>query len=213
LSGTKYSYAVTQLESLGMLHPDAYMFIQDDFYQSDPDVIAMVMTQLSLKAGLKAWGHKAHDAARNEMKQLHMRDTFKPMHWRELSHTQCHMVLESHMFLKEKRDGKTKGRTVADGNKHRGYISKEDASSPTVATESVLLTCIIDAEEGRDDAVIIPNAFVQTRVKDKKDMAFIKIRGVLVDILVEIAPDVYQSYVTKDRKGVEQLLVQCQNAL
>jgi hypothetical protein len=34
-----------------------------------------------------------------------------------------------------------------------------------------------------------------------------------VDILVEIAPDVYQSYVTKDKQGVEQLLVQCQNVL
>jgi hypothetical protein len=74
LSGTKYSYAVTQLESLRVLHPDAHMFTQDDFYQSDPDVVAMFMPQLSLKA----WGHKAHNAARNEMKQLHMRDTFKP---------------------------------------------------------------------------------------------------------------------------------------
>jgi hypothetical protein len=66
-----------QLESLGVLHPDAHMFTQDDFYQSDPDVVAMVMTQLSLKAGLKAWGHKAHNAARNEIKQLHMRDVRK----------------------------------------------------------------------------------------------------------------------------------------
>jgi hypothetical protein len=88
LTGSKYSYAVTQLESKGVLHSDAHMFIQDDFYQSNPVVVAMVMTQLSLKAGLKAWGHKAHTAARNEMKQLHMRDTFKPMHWSELSHTQ-----------------------------------------------------------------------------------------------------------------------------
>jgi hypothetical protein len=73
------------------------------------------------------------------------------------------MVLESHMFLKEKRDGSLKGRTVAGGNKQRDYISKEDASSPTVATEAVLLSCIIDAEEGRDVAVIdIPNAFIQT---------------------------------------------------
>jgi hypothetical protein len=103
---------------------------------------------------------------------------------------------------------------VAGGNKQRGYIRKEDASSPTVATESLLLTCIIDAEEGRDVAVIdIPNAFVHTRIEDEKDMAFIKIRGVLVDILVELAADVYQPYVTKDKKGVEQLLVQCQNAL
>jgi hypothetical protein len=83
---------------------------------------------------------------------------------------------------------------VAGGTKQRDYISKKDASSPTVATESVLLSCIIDAEEERDVAVIdIPNAFIQTRVEDEKDMAIIKIRGVLVDILVEIALDVYKT--------------------
>jgi hypothetical protein len=66
------------------------------------------------------------------------------------------------MFLKEKRDSSLKGRTVAGGNKQRDYISKEHASSPTVATEAVLLSCIIDAKEGRDVAVIdIPNAFIQ----------------------------------------------------
>jgi hypothetical protein len=91
---------------------------------------------------------KAFTAAQSEMKQLHLRDTFKK-HLRELAQTQRHTVLESHMFLKEKRDGKIKGRTVAGGNKQRDYISKEDASSPTVATESVLLSCIIDAEEER----------------------------------------------------------------
>jgi hypothetical protein len=53
----------------------------------------------------------------------------------------------------------------------------------------------------------------QTRVKNEKDMSFIKIRGILVDILVEIAPDVYKSYVSKDKKGSKQLLVECQNAL
>jgi hypothetical protein len=40
--------------------------------------------------------------------------------------------------------------------------------------------------------VDIPNVFVQTRVENEKDMAFIKSSGVLVDILVEIAPDVYR---------------------
>jgi hypothetical protein len=44
-------------------------------------------------------------------------------------------------------------------------------------------------------------------------MAFIKIRGVLVDILVEIAPGVYKSYVSRGKKGMNQLLVQFQNAL
>jgi hypothetical protein len=103
---------------------------------------------------------------------------------------------------------------VAGGNKQQDYISKEDASSPTIATEAVLLLCIINAEEGRDVTVIdIPNTFIQVQVEDEGDMAIIKIRGVLVDILVQIAPDVYKSYVTTDKKGMKQLLVQCQNAL
>ena len=42
----------------------------------------------------------------------------------------------------------------------------------------------------------IPNTFIQTLVEHEKDIAFIKICGVLVDILVKIAPDVYNSYVT-----------------
>ena len=71
------------------------------------------------------------------------------------------------MFLKNKRlDRNIKGRKVADRNKQRSYIIKEDASLPTVATKAVLMTCIIDAEENRDVAVIdIPNALIQTRVE------------------------------------------------
>jgi hypothetical protein len=84
------------------------MFVQEDFYQSDPDVVAHIMTQLSLKSGLKQWGDKAYAAVTLEMKQLHFRNTFKPKHWSKLSKTQCQTVLESHMFLKEKRDGSSK---------------------------------------------------------------------------------------------------------
>jgi hypothetical protein len=80
--------------------------------------------------------------------------------------------------------------------------------------ESVLLSCIIEAEEEGDVAVVdILNAFVQTRVENEKDMAFIKIRGILVDIMVVIVPDVYKSYVSKYKKGKRQVLVQFQNAL
>ena len=51
MQGTRYSYALTQLESQGVLNPDAHMFAQEDFYQADPDVVATIMTQLSLKSG------------------------------------------------------------------------------------------------------------------------------------------------------------------
>jgi hypothetical protein len=75
-------------------------------------------------------------------------------------------------------------------------------------------TCVIDADEERDVAVIdIPNAFIQTCIEDEADMAIIKIRGILVDMLLEIAPDVYKDFVTTDKKGNKQLIVQCQNAI
>jgi hypothetical protein len=52
------------------------------------------------------------------------------------------------------------------------YISKEDKSLPTIATEAILLFCVINAEEKRDVAIIsIPNAFIQTWVEDDEDMA------------------------------------------
>ena len=58
---------------------------------------------------------------------------------------------------------------MAGGNKQREYISKEDVSSPTVATEAILLLCIIDAKEERDVTVInIPNVFIQMRVEHKR---------------------------------------------
>jgi hypothetical protein len=88
LSGSKYSYAVTRLESQGVLNPDSHMFVQDDFYQAELDVVAAIMTQLSLKAGLKELGEEAFTAAQSEMKQLYLRNTFKPKHWRELSQVQ-----------------------------------------------------------------------------------------------------------------------------
>ena len=95
------------------------------------------------------------------MKQFHMRDTFIPKHYKDLDVVQRKAILESHMFLKENKNGDIKGITVAGGNKQRDFISKEDSRSPTVSTEAVLLSCIIDAEEERDVAVInIPNAFI-----------------------------------------------------
>jgi hypothetical protein len=56
------------------------MFVQEDFYQAEPDVATAIMTQLSLKAGFKECGDKAFMAAQSEMKQLHFRNTFKPKH-------------------------------------------------------------------------------------------------------------------------------------
>ncbi len=81
-----------------------------------------------------------------------------------------------------------------------------------MSSEAVLLTCIVDANEKRDVAVVdIPNAFVI--VKDEIDKALIYIHGLLVDILVFIAPNAYGPYVMVGKKGEKQVLVQCWTAL
>ena len=61
--------------------------------------------------------------------------------------------------------------------------------------------------------VDIPNAFIQTRVQHQMDMNVINIRRLLVYILLEIAPDIYDTSVTTYRKGIKQLVVQCQNSI
>ena len=78
----------------------------------------------------------------------------------------------------------------------REYVNHEDASSPTAATESILLTATINAEEGRDIMTVdIPNAFVQTELDLKQDQILMKVRGMLVDMLVDINPEIYKAFV------------------
>jgi hypothetical protein len=76
----------------------------------------LVLTQLSLKAGIKMWGQKATNAAEAEMKQLHWRNTFKPVQWNKLTEAQKATVLESHIILKEKRTGEEDSKKI-DKNK------------------------------------------------------------------------------------------------
>ncbi len=104
MTGKTYAFAQTLMEDKGVLQPDAHMFFNGEVSQEETSVVEAILTQLSLKVGMKQWGAKAKKAVHAEMKQLHFRDTFKPMLWRDLNNSQKATVLESHMFLKLKRD-------------------------------------------------------------------------------------------------------------
>jgi hypothetical protein len=212
MQGNKYQVALAQITtSLGSSMSFAQMSVKlmNKGTHQRSDVVGMVMAQVSLKTAIKKWGKEAVDSGRKEMKQLHWQNSFKPMHWKSLTADQRKKALESHIFVEKKGDVILKAQQVAGGNKQWGYIMKEDTSSPTVSAKAVMLTCIVNANENRDDTIVdIPNAFVQTVVEVEKDRAFICIRGPLVNILVTIAPDVYGPYVTVGRKGEKQLLVQ-----
>jgi hypothetical protein len=114
------------------------------------------------------------------------------------------------MFLKEKRCGTIKGRGCADGRSQREYMTKEETSSPTVATEALILTCVIDAIEGRDVATCdIPGAFMQSDMKGKVVM---KLEGVMAEVILKIDPRKYTRHVVKEN-GKDVIYVILKKAL
>ena len=102
------------------------------------------------RKGLKLFGEKGEDAIQKELKQIHDMDGFDPKHWHELTKEERTRALKYLMYLKEKRDGRLKGRGCADGRSQREYIPKTDTSSPTTTLLGLILTCLIDAFEGRN---------------------------------------------------------------
>jgi len=98
-----------------------------------------------------------------------------------------------------------KGRLVYNGKPTRDWLSREDASSPTASLESIFLTAVIDAKEGRDVMCNdIPNAFIQAPmpvVEAGDERVIMKINGILVDILVQLDPTLYGPYVVFEKGG------------
>ena len=62
----------------------------------------------SLKAGINKFGEQARVSAHKEMKQLHNRSCFRPVHKCLLNESERHRAMESLLFLTEKRDKTTK---------------------------------------------------------------------------------------------------------
>ncbi|MEN9849167.1 MAG: hypothetical protein RL368_1907, partial [Pseudomonadota bacterium] len=179
---------------------------------SEAKWIAQFMMTYSLGAGIKQFGKKGRQAAVDEMKQMHVRGCFQPIHRDQLSIKEKQRAVESLIFITEKRDGRIKARHCANGSVQRNYVSHEEASSPTVTTEAVLLTSVIDAEENRDIMTCdIPNAFIQTDIEDKDTKVVMKIRGVLVDILCDLDAKYVEFIVNEDSK--KTLYVQLKKAI
>ena len=129
------------------------------------------------------------DAVVKELQQLHDRGVMKQTAANNLTEQEHQNALQYLMFLKQKRCGQIKGRGCADGRKQRSWLGKEDTSLPTVMTESVMLSCMIDAKERRDVATAdIPGAFMQTNLEEK---VHIWLEGAMAELLLKIDPNLY----------------------
>ena len=93
------------------------------------------ITQISLKSGSKLFGTRGVGAVSNEIKQLHLSNTFEPLIPCTITREEYNEFLDSHLFLKEKRENVFKGIMVAVRNKYSSTIDKVDAASPTALLE------------------------------------------------------------------------------
>jgi hypothetical protein len=79
---------------------------------------------MSAKAAIKKHGSTAVDAMMAEFAQLENLSVYKALDPKTLSRKQKIEALRSINLVKEKRDGRLKGRTVADGRPQRSLYTK-----------------------------------------------------------------------------------------
>ena len=197
---------MTQDDTEHVINKDLVTQLEDEF-----KVWAYVITQYNLKPGLQKFGKRGVTAAVDKLTQLHIMDTWTAMDPSKISQEERMKALSSLLFLKEKQTGKIKGQACINGAPQRAFIPKEEAASPTVLTESTFIMASIAAHEYRKVRCYdIPSTFVNTEVDEDVLMV---LKGNLVEMMVQIAPQVYRKYVMVYRKGMPILYVKSQKAL
>ena len=141
--------------------------------ECEAHVVGLVLAQMySLRKGTELFGEKTEEATMTELSQIDDFETYRPLHKHKLSEQDRRDALEFMIKVTEKRadeEGhrKIKSRMAADGSEQRSYkgYEKSDGSSPTARTDSVIMTGVIYAHEGRNIAIIyVENAFCSQRM-------------------------------------------------
>ena len=165
--------------------------------------------QVSVEEGIRRYGQAAIQAVLSEYAQLDDKKIFKPRYAHTLTVSQRKGALNLITMVKQKLCGKIKGRACADGRKQRSYVPREDATSPTLQLESLLLSLLIDAHENRHVGTAdVAGAFL---LANMKDFVLVKLKGESVSIMCKMNPT-YRKYVTIEN-GKEVIYLQLVKAL
>ena len=116
-----------------------------------------------------------------ELEQLHILEVFifNALNGKKLSQTKKSEAISSLMFLMENWDGTINAHACADGKKQQD--------------ESIFITAAIEAKEERDMSVMdLPGAVLCAANEDDVIMT---ITGKLAELVVMIAPQIYQKYI------------------
>ena len=168
-----------------------------------------------LQKGIKKFGAKGVKAAKEELRQIHDQVCFRALAVKALTRRERHRAQEGLMLLSQEKNGTTKGQLALNGKPTRAWIGKEDKSSPTAHTESIVSTCVIDARGRRDIMSLdIPNTFIQMPMVSKpgEERVIMKVCGRLVDWLVALDPIKYLEKVVYER-GIKVLYLKILQAI
>ena len=112
-------------------------------------------------------------------------------------------------MIKEKMDWKIKARVYADDRKQRRYIPNEVVTSPTIQLESLIVSLIIDAKEGRDVAIAdVVGAYLKANILD---YVLFKLTDKAVDVMCEVSKE-YETFIAIEN-GKSVLYLRLKKAL
>ena len=153
-------------------------------------LITTILTQYHIYKRLNVFGKPGGSAILKDLKQLHVRMVMYPKNANGMTMSEKKAVLQHLIFLKQKRRGKIKGTGFADGRKQRKYLTKDNTSATTVATEALFLTCLIDAMEHQKFATVyIPGALIQADMEG--ETVNMKLEGKMTELPTNIDPKLY----------------------
>ena len=93
-----------------------------------------------------------------------------------------------------------KGRTCADGWSQRSKCTKEETTSPTVSTDALMISLMIDAKERRHVATAdVGGAYLHA---DMEDFVLLKLVREAVDIMCQVNPKYENCVVIENGKKV-----------
>ncbi len=123
--------------------------------------LGVALVTYLIRAGIKKFQEQGEAGVSKELTQMHNMSVVHPVRQALLSKEEQKKALALLMFLKEKRDTTVKARMCADEQGHCGDCSKQDTTSPTVLTELVFITTVVDAHKGCNVVCLdIPGAFL-----------------------------------------------------
>ena len=81
-----------------------------------------------------------------------------------------------------------------------------------MSTEILVLSCMVDAMEGREvETADIPGAFLQTDY-DKRDI-HIKLEGAMVTLLEDLDPEYYKDFIYTDKRRSKCMYAEAKKAI